>query len=286
MGKKKIVQEKTGKSEESETSDKPESAGKAKKAEKPKKTQKPEKNDDPEKKTKKEKPAKKLEKVEKPEKIEKLETKETEEETNETEEETNHGLKGEEAIIFEYMLHQNRPYSALNIHDNLRGAVKKAQCQKVLDKLVENNKLQAKEFGKVKIYLINQQLIPEINETELEHLDIQIKELSEELEKAKIEIKDLQIQAKELDNSLSLEEIFKQTTEKNGLIQSLENEINQLKIQGCVSEDQRNEVENKLKIAAIEEKKRLKMYQGLLSGIAEMLDEPIKKVKELIGLED
>ncbi|OMJ81292.1 hypothetical protein SteCoe_18286 [Stentor coeruleus] len=197
----------------------------------------------------------------------------------------NHGLKGDEAVVFEYMFHQNRPYSLLNIFDNLRGAIKKPQMQKVLDKLVENGKFQSKEYGKVKIYLVNQQLIPEISQTELEELDHKIAELNEELETIRTEVKELQIQTKELENALSLEEIQKQLEDNKNNLQNLDDEIKIIQDAGCVSEDMRKDIEGKLKIVMIEEKKRDKVWTGLLGGIAEMLDMPIKKAKEMIGVD-
>lgn len=196
-----------------------------------------------------------------------------------------YGLNGDEAVVFEYMLHQNRPYSLLNIFDNLRGSIKKPQMQKVLDKLVENGKFQSKEYGKIKIYLVNQQLIPEISQTELEELDHKIAELNEELEKARAEVKELQIQAKELENALSLEEIQKQLDNNKNNLKNLEDEIKVIQDAEYVSEDMRKDIEGKLKIVQIEEKKRAKVWTELIGGIAEMLDMPLKKVKEMIGVD-
>jgi len=55
------------------------------------------------------------------------------------------------------MKEKNRPYSLINIHDNLHGKIKKANLEKLLDKLSkgEDGELTCKEFGKAKIYLYN-----------------------------------------------------------------------------------------------------------------------------------
>ena len=50
---------------------------------------------------------------------------------------------------------QNRPYSLVNIFDNLHGAIKKSQLGKILDALVEEGSLIMKEYNS-KIYLFNQ----------------------------------------------------------------------------------------------------------------------------------
>lgn len=62
--------------------------------------------------------------------------------------------------LVEYMRKTNRPYSLINIFDNLHGKVKKPVLLKMLEQLVVKNKLTCKEFGKARIYLINQDLLP------------------------------------------------------------------------------------------------------------------------------
>lgn len=198
--------------------------------------------------------------------------------------EEDHGLKGDEAVLFEFLLHQNRPYSLVNIYDNLRGAIKKPQLQKTLDKLVEKQKALVKEYGKVKIYLINQKLIPEVNETELEELDTQILELSNELESGKNEVKELQNRMKELKNTLSIEEIDRQLEENRKMWSQLEMEIKEFESAGCVSVEMARDVEGKLKIMQIEEKKRGRVCNELIAGMTEIFDVPVKKMKEMIGI--
>jgi hypothetical protein len=83
--------------------------------------------------------------------------------------------------ILEYMISQNRPYSVQNVFDNLHGKVKKALVPKILDKLVADNKLQVKEYGKARIYLGNQDQYPEVSKEELEQMDNKNAELKESL---------------------------------------------------------------------------------------------------------
>ena len=197
-----------------------------------------------------------------------------------------HNFTGEEKVVFEYLFYQNRPYNTQYIHDNLGGTIKKGPLQKILDKLTEANKLTAKDFGKVKIYLVNQELIPASNESELLELESEIKQIEQEVESIKNEVKEMQNQAKELENSLSLEEITQQTKERENSLNEVRAEIAELNKAGCVTEEVRKEVEGKLKLAQVEEKKRLRIWNEVLSGIADMLDEPKKKVKELIGIDE
>ena len=48
------------------------------------------------------------------------------------------------------MTKQNRPYSLINIFDNLHAAIKKPLLEKILDDLCEESKLRMKDFNKNK----------------------------------------------------------------------------------------------------------------------------------------
>lgn len=61
------------------------------------------------------------------------------------------------------MEHQNRPYSVQNLLDSFQHQLKRTQCMKIMDQLTENQILTCKEYGKAKVYLINQDLFPETN---------------------------------------------------------------------------------------------------------------------------
>ena len=51
-------------------------------------------------------------------------------------------------LVLDYMTKQNRPYSLINIFDNLHAAVKKPLLEKILDDLCEESKLKVKDFNK------------------------------------------------------------------------------------------------------------------------------------------
>ena len=97
----------------------------------------------------------------------------------------------EKATIEDYMKKQNRPYNALNVHDNLRGAIKKAQVMRLLDELVEDKALVMKEYGKQRIYLYNQAHLPVQPESEVNAMDQEIDQIKEQIEDLKAQNKDL-----------------------------------------------------------------------------------------------
>jgi Fe2+ or Zn2+ uptake regulation protein len=89
------------------------------------------------------------------------------------------------ALILEYMVSQNRPYSHQNVFDNLHGKVKKASVPKILDALADAGKLVRKDFGKAKIYLADQSQYPPVSQEEVTAQDQVIADLKEQVNQAK-----------------------------------------------------------------------------------------------------
>jgi len=195
-------------------------------------------------------------------------------------------LSGDEKVVFDYMYQQNRPYSAQNVFDNLRGSVKKAQCGKVLDSLVSKRKLQDKDFGKTKIYLINQALLPEVDEAEIQNMDKEIETQRTQVEELNTELKTLNNQLSQLQKALTVEELQKKVEELSLENQNLTQQIQTYKEAGCVTEEAKNSALEKLKKAEQEEKNRRRICMELINTIADMAEMKPDKVKEMIEIEE
>lgn len=66
-------------------------------------------------------------------------------------------------IISQYLRQQNRPYSAIQVHDNLHKRAPKSVVERVLTSLSEdkdNGGICCKEYGKAKIYYVDQSTLP------------------------------------------------------------------------------------------------------------------------------
>ena len=59
-------------------------------------------------------------------------------------------------MIFKYMRSANRPYSPINVFDNMHGAIPKGVLLRLMDKLVADGKLTLKLFGKAQVYWVAQ----------------------------------------------------------------------------------------------------------------------------------
>ena len=62
----------------------------------------------------------------------------------------------ESSRVLKYLTNQNRPYSVNDLVANLRYEIPKAMMQKVLDKLVQEDKVKEKVYGKQKTYFAKQ----------------------------------------------------------------------------------------------------------------------------------
>ena len=61
-----------------------------------------------------------------------------------------------ESVLLEYLNRTNRPFSALNIHDNLHGVIGKTVITGLLDSMAERGTITAKSFGKFRLYWASQ----------------------------------------------------------------------------------------------------------------------------------
>ena len=76
-------------------------------------------------------------------------------------------MSNPEETIYNYLKGQNRPYSASDIFMNLQKKIGKTQVQRSIDSLVEAQKVIQKDFGKSKIYVINQSEFPPIEQEKI-----------------------------------------------------------------------------------------------------------------------
>ena len=89
----------------------------------------------------------------------------------------------------QYMKQQNRPYSAIQVHDNLHKRIQKPTVERCLATLAEDGGgLRCKEYGKAKIYFIDQKgMETESGQAQLDALDHESQVLKKEVAAAQEE---------------------------------------------------------------------------------------------------
>ncbi|KAK2467864.1 hypothetical protein APHAL10511_000159 [Amanita phalloides] len=90
-------------------------------------------------------------------------------------------LKGQEAEdkVLEYLKKMNRPYGAVDVSANLKGAVSKAAVQKILVSLAEKGELVQKTYGKMTFFVANQAKIESIPADKVASLEAEVKATGE-----------------------------------------------------------------------------------------------------------
>ena len=189
--------------------------------------------------------------------------------------------------IAEYMEAQNRPYSVQNLIDNLQGRIKKTQTQRICDELVADKILVLKEYGKAKIYVINQDLYPDTSTEDLEKLDDQIKVRKEEMDKFQAQLKELQAEFKKITIEPTNQEL-------DDMIKKLEKEESELskkvsvfenKKTKTISEEDMKKIEQKCKVYETEWKKRKRGCMDMINTISDGMDKNKNELIEEIGIE-
>ncbi|KDR75281.1 hypothetical protein GALMADRAFT_249282 [Galerina marginata CBS 339.88] len=91
-------------------------------------------------------------------------------------------LKGQEAEdkILEYVKRMNRPYGAVDVAANLKGAVPKATTQKILVALAEKGELVQKVYGKTTFFVYNQAKIDCLPNEKITDLQAELSKIEDE----------------------------------------------------------------------------------------------------------
>lgn len=190
-----------------------------------------------------------------------------------------------EEKVKEYLRAQNRPYSIINIFDNLHGKVKKSDLQRALDSLAASGEIICKEFGKSQVYFCNQSNLV-VNQELLE-------ENKQKFGEQKGRFEDAKRLNKELKAQLSAVEAIQTTENLQRIVEKFATEIPELKVKlelfvngnvQLLPPDQVDIKENELRILEKEKIKRRKIFRALTDTLLESTGLPKKKLAEKIGI--
>ena len=105
--------------------------------------------------------------------------------------------------VYDYLVSTNRPYSVNDIVMNLHKEHGKAAVQRVLDQMVEEDKLKMKLNGKQSCFYVNQERFETCSEQELAGLDKNYSEIEEEVKVTGEKVKQADARLKVLAGSLT-----------------------------------------------------------------------------------
>ncbi|KAJ3994144.1 TBPIP-domain-containing protein [Lentinula boryana] len=123
-------------------------------------------------------------------------------------------LKGQEAEdkILEYVRRMNRPYGAVDVAANLKGAVPKAATQKILVALAEKGELVQKNYSKTTFFVANQAKIDTLSPEKISALEEEYKKSDEENKGLALQIKSAATELSRIKNLPSDSELNEQLT--------------------------------------------------------------------------
>lgn len=97
------------------------------------------------------------------------------------------------ALITKYLMHQNRPYSVIQVYENLHKRIQKPTIERSLNTLCElssvsssgttNTRIICKEYGKAKIYFPDQNCFQTMSERDMKQLEIEIDLLQQQVDR-------------------------------------------------------------------------------------------------------
>ncbi|XP_015905511.2 homologous-pairing protein 2 homolog [Parasteatoda tepidariorum] len=188
--------------------------------------------------------------------------------------------------VLDYMVQQNRPYSAIDIFNNLHKEIGKTVVLKALDHLVSEGKIREKMYGKQKIYFVDQKEFSEFENVDLKKMDSDIIQLTNTLNELQQQLKAAESSLNGLNKSmttetaeLKLNEAKKEIPQLMSKLQSLESNTSRIG-----PEEKETLMKNKVKCSK-ELQKRKRLASDMLDAILEGYPKGKKQLYEEIGIE-
>uniref|UniRef100_A0A914XHF0 Homologous-pairing protein 2 homolog n=1 Tax=Plectus sambesii TaxID=2011161 RepID=A0A914XHF0_9BILA len=189
-------------------------------------------------------------------------------------------------VVVEYMIQQNRPYSATDVYTNLHQEFGKTLVVKCLDSGVQSGQLKEKVIGKQKIYFANQDNFPKADEEALRNLDRLVVEQAEQLKAEQAELKNIDYHLKTLTSAHTTAQLKAKVTQLENEISELEARLNALKgtTKQVTPGDKKKAIESR-DVCVSEWRKRKRMANEMINGILENCPKKKKDLLEEMGVE-
>ncbi|KAK9173797.1 Tat binding protein 1(TBP-1)-interacting protein (TBPIP) family protein [Cryptosporidium meleagridis] len=192
--------------------------------------------------------------------------------------------------IFNYMKEQNRPYSVQNVVDNLHNAYSKKQVTDEMERLAVEGKFICKEYGKQKVYLIDQSDCKELNKDEMEALDKSISAFESELNDLEVRLKQLKQETRNISIPLTIDELEEKIMQENLKNKSLKEEISRrekMLDDDCeiIPANELKELKNSLLKKQAKLKKLKSACKSAVDTFSESMERKTSDLMEEIGIE-
>lgn len=188
--------------------------------------------------------------------------------------------------ILQYLIDQNRPYSVIDIFNNLHKEYGKTVVTRALDQLVSDQKVVEKIYGKQKVYFVNQGDFPVINDDDLKSMDNEISELTGQLNEMQKESKARETLLGGLESSLTTEEAMRNLCQMKKEIPVLQSRLTHLESnKTLINPEEKKALQMKKEKYYKEWQKRKRITNDMMDSIMEGYPKNKKQLIEEIGIE-
>lgn len=132
--------------------------------------------------------------------------------------------------VSSYLTRQNRPYSLIDIFNNLHGSIGKSVLQKILEKLIDDQVIIEKPFGKQTVFVVNQSATEVPSQQELNEMDDTISQLKDRIVNLKEECRISSSKIVELQSKLTVSELNQRIANLERENKLADNKIKELSI--------------------------------------------------------
>ncbi|KAJ3047016.1 PSMC3 interacting protein [Rhizophlyctis rosea] len=189
-------------------------------------------------------------------------------------------------VVLTYLRRTNRPYSAVDVFNNLKGEIGKTIVTKTLAQLVDEQTIHGKQYGKQWVYVAKQDELPAPSQDELDTMDERMEALKAEVSAVKDEIKQSQSTLNGLESSLTNDQIVDRLRileEENKNRAARLNKLRDNPVQ--MSSEDKKRIETGLESMRTEWRKRKRMFKDMWDAVTENLPGDRKELMEEIGIE-
>lgn len=188
--------------------------------------------------------------------------------------------------VLEYLMRQNRPYSVVDVFNNLHKEHGKTAVQKALEQLAADGKIKEKTYGKQKVYVADQSKLPAMDDGQLKEMDLKIGQLTESLQSKQASLKTAELELQAIGVTMTTESMKEE-------IINVKTEIEKLKIKlqtlmetpNLVSKEERDIMFKEHTKYVAEWKKRKRYVTDIIDQILEGYPKSKEALLEEVGIE-
>lgn len=194
--------------------------------------------------------------------------------------------KNAEAAIKQYLVKQNRPYSAIDITNNLHKEFGKTLVERTLEALSDSGQIVKKIYGKQKVFCADQSAYPDVDDTELKSMDAQVNQLTDSLKKEQHAFKERQSKLHSLNSSLTTDQAQQQLNQLKKECSRYSEKLHQLKNNAnAVSPEERAQIMTVRTRFVKEWRKRKRIAMDISNAVLEGYPKSKKEFFEEVGIE-